>query len=395
MPHSAFESAYGFSRNAVQLSNWRQAPWNVWAFRNVSELVPSARISAGIVKPETPDADPSGLLRESLTIGGDSRSIADFLTTTSTDALVVMKAGRFVADYHAAHFTNASRHIVFSISKSLTAILAGVAEDEGLLDPETPIVDYVPEVAGSAFADASVRHLLDMRVSLAFEEAYLDPTGEFARYRRATLWNPSAPGQDPGTLLGFIASMPKGAGAHGGPFRYRSPNSDLLGLVVERASGERYADYASSRLWQKLGARQDGSVTVDAAGTARAAGGVSMSARDLARVGEMMRRGGDLEGSRIVSQRWVEDTCRSGGSAEAWQQGDFVHLLGQGRYRNKWYQTGYANGAFLAIGIHGQWLYVNPADEVVIVKMSSQPEPVDDATDKLNLQLFEALATRV
>lgn len=394
MPHSAFESAYGFSRNAVQLSNWRQAPWNVWAFRNVSELVPSARISAGIAKPETPDADASGLLREKLTIDGDSHLLAAILAQTSTDALVVMKAGRFVADYHAPHFTSADRHIVFSISKSLTAILAGIAQDEGRLDPEAPIVDYVPEVAGSAFADASVRHLLDMRVSLSFEEAYLDPTGEFARYRRATLWNPSAPGQDPGTLLGFIASMPKGAGAHGGPFRYRSPNSDLLGIVVERASGERYADYASSRLWQKLGAHQDGIVTVDAAGTARAAGGISMSARDLARVGEMMRQGGSLEGTRVVSQAWAEDTCR-GGSAEAWQQGDFVHLLGQGRYRNKWYQTGYANGAFLAIGIHGQWLYVNPAAEVVIVKMSSQPEPVDDATDKLNLQLFEALAAIV
>ncbi|MDZ5451657.1 serine hydrolase [Labrys sp. ZIDIC5] len=394
MPHSAFESAYGFSRNAVQLSNWRQAPWNVWAFRNVSELVPSARISAGIAKAEAPDADASGLLRERLTIGGDSHPLAAILAQTSTDALVVMKSGRFVADYHAPRFTSADRHIVFSISKSLTAILAGIAEDEGRLDPEAPIADYVPEVAGSAFADASVRHLLDMRVSLSFEEAYLDPTGEFARYRRATLWNPSAPGQDPGTLLGFIASMPKGAGEHGGPFRYRSPNSDLLGIVVERASGERYADYASSRLWQKLGARQDGIVTVDAAGTARAAGGISMSARDLARVGDMMRQGGSLDGNRIVSQRWVEDTCR-GGSAEAWQQGDFVHLLSQGRYRNKWYQTGYANGAFLAIGIHGQWLYVNPAAEVVIVKMSSQPEPVDDPTDKLNLELFEALATRV
>ncbi|WP_448950104.1 serine hydrolase domain-containing protein [Labrys neptuniae] len=394
MPSSAFETAYGFRRDAVQLSNWRQAPWNVWAFRHVGELVPSARIAATPGRTETPDADPAGLLGEKLTIGGNSRFLADILAQTSTDALVVMKAGRFVADYHAPHFSSASRHIVFSISKSLTAVLAGIAQDEGRLDPEAPITSYVPEVAGSAYADASVRHLLDMRVSLAFDEAYLDPTGDFARYRRATLWNPSLPGQDPGTLLGFIASLSKGPGEHDGPFRYRSPNSDLLGIVVERASGERYADYASSRLWQKLGARQDGSVSVDAAGSARAAGGVSMSARDLARVGEMMRQGGSLGGVRVVSQAWVEDTCQ-GGSDEAWQQGDFVHLLGQGRYRNKWYQTGYGNGGFLAIGIHGQWLYVNPATEVVIVKLSSQPEPVHDDTDRLNLELFEALATMV
>jgi CubicO group peptidase (beta-lactamase class C family) len=394
MNQSTFETSYGFRRDEVRLANWRLAPWNAWAFRNVSELVPTACISAGSTPAEEPDADSSALLGESLTVAGERRSLGEILKQTSTDALVVMKAGRFVADYHGSDFTTRSRHIIFSISKSFTGILAGIAQDAGLLDPEAPVAAYVPEVANSAYGDAKVRHVLDMRMSLAFEESYLDTSGDFARYRRATLWNPSEPDKPSETLLDFIATMPKGIGEHGGPFRYRSPNSDLLGMVVERATGRRYTDLASERLWQPLGARQDGYITVDAAGSARAAGGIVVSARDLARVGEMMRQGGTIDGRRIVSESWVRDT-QSSGDPEAWKAGDFSPLLANGRYRNKWYQTGFASGAFFGIGIHGQWVYVNPKAEMVIVKMSSQPEPVNDPVDGLCLELFEGLAAVV
>jgi CubicO group peptidase (beta-lactamase class C family) len=190
-------------------------------------------------------------------------------------------------------------------------------------------------------------------------------------------------------MLEFLASLRKAAGPHGGPFRYLSPNSDVLGLVTERASGERYADLLRDRLWRLIGGRGPCLATVDAEGTARAAGGVSITARDLARVGEMMRNGG-MGGSRpVVSERWVRDTV-TGGDAAAWQAGDFVHLLPQGRYRNKWYQTG--DSAFCAIGIHGQWLYVEPVRRVVIVKQSSQHEPVDDALDRDCLAFLRQIA---
>jgi len=394
MVQSAFESRYGFPRTDVCLSNWRLPPWNVWAFRNVSELVPTAVISAGTAPAEVPDADPSRLLEERLTVAGEHRPLSEILKQTSTDALVIMKAGRFIADYHAPGFNTRSRHIIFSVSKSLTAILAGIAQDDGLLDPDAPITTYVPEIAASAYGDARVRHILDMRMSLAFEEAYLDATGDFARYRRATLWNPPEPGQPAESLLDFISTMPKGAGDHGGSFRYRSPNSDLLGTVVERATGQRYADFASRRLWQPLGAGQDGYITVDAAGAPRAAGGIVMGARDLARIGEMMRQGGMFDGRRIVSEAWVRDT-RTGGDTDAWKAGDFSPLLAAGSYRNKWYQTGYASEAFFGIGIHGQWVYVHPKAEMVVVKMSSQPIPVDDPVDRLCLELFEGLATLI
>jgi CubicO group peptidase (beta-lactamase class C family) len=117
--------------------------------------------------------------------------------------------------------------------------------------------------------------------------------------------------------------------------------------------------------------------------------------RDLARVGEMMRQGGMANGHRIVPEAWVRDTTSTGGNSEAWQRGTMAFLLPQGRYRNKWYQTGGTSGAFFGLGIHGQWLYVDPKAEVVIAKMSSQPEPVDDPLDVEIVAFFEALSRMV
>ncbi|GAA4119169.1 serine hydrolase domain-containing protein [Aminobacter aganoensis] len=391
MSSTAFERMFGFARKEVSLGNWREQPYNSWSFQNAGEMVPSARIAAREGLVEDAPIDLGGLLDERMAIDGNEETVAGFLSRSSTDALAVMKKGRFVGDWFAPTMTPDARHIIFSISKSLTAILAGSLEGEGKLDPNAPVTDYVPEAAGSVYGNATVRHVLDMTVSLDFEEAYLDPESLFARYRRATMWNPGGGAE---SLREFLVSLQQLDEPHGKTFRYRSPNSDLLGIIVERASGQRYAELMSETLWQPLGARRDGFVTVDKEGSARAAGGVSVAVRDLARVGEMMRQGGSSDGGRIVPQAWVEDTIH-GGDAAAWQRGTMTNLFAQGRYRNKWYQSANASGAYCGIGIHGQWIYVDPKAEVVISKMSSQPLPVDDPLDLDNVAFFEAICARV
>lgn len=391
MTSSAFESTYGFARRDVRLSNWRQAPWNVWAFRHVSELIPTARIPAtpGIV--EAPLADAGDLLRQPLPVGGGTVTVDEVLRKTSTDALVVMKSGRVVAEFHAPGFTLQSRHILFSASKSMTAVVAGILHGDGLLDLEEMVPHYVPELVSSAYADARIRDVLDMRVSLDFEETYQDPRGDFARYRRAGLLEPAVPGDTPDSLIAFLSSLKKGAGHHGGPFHYASPNSDVLGLVVERVSGQRFADFVALRLWQPLGAKQDAYITVDAAGSARSGGGFCMTPRDFARVGEMMRSGGIANGRRILPQDWVNDTMM-GVPAGPWSANKLHEWLPGGGYRNKWYQMRAAGHAVFALGIHGQWLYVDPKAEMVVAKFSSQSVPVDNDIKRLNLALFGALA---
>lgn len=393
LPEDNFRSRYGFAREDVTLATWRSSPHSRWSFANVAELVPSAAIEAPPGRAEPSPVDAGWLLSENVELSEGITTVGAFLEGCDTDALVVMKSGKVVADHCSPLHGPDDRHIIFSISKSLTAILAGMLEDEGRLDLAAPVTDYVPEMSRSAYVDASVRQVLDMRVSVAIEETYLDPMSAYGRYRRAMLWNPQLPGEEPETMLGFLASLQKSEDPHGGPFRYRSPNSDLLGIIVERASGQRYADFMRDRLWHGVGAHSAGLVTVDRVGAPRAAGGVSMTARDLARVGEMMRQGGVGPNGRVVSERWVRDTLENGERA-AWKAGDFPHLFRDGSYRNKWYASGLPSGAFSAIGIHGQWLYVDPEAEVTIVRFSSQPIPVDDPVDVDCLKVFAAIAER-
>lgn len=372
----SFVETHGFSRADVTLSNWRTAPYNVWAFQNVRDLVPTAEISCARVEPEAPLASPDFLSTRISTGIDGAETVEDFLRHAHTDGFVALRKGKVVAEYYAPHANVNAPHLVFSISKSLTAMLSGILEAQGLLDPDMPVTHYVPQAAGSAYGDATYRDVLDMRVSLDFEESYLDPQSAFARYRRAMLWNPPIEGTPVETLPAFLMTLQKADRPHGGPFNYLSPNSDLLGHIIETVTGARYADLLSDLLWKPMGARNHGSITVDAIGSPRTAGGISVTARDLARVGELLRNDGAVEGRQVVPAAWVAD-MREYGDRQAWQEGRNVDLP-NGRYRSQWYQSGDADGAFAAIGIHGQWLWVDPSTQTVLVKLSSQPDPLGD-----------------
>ena len=386
---TAFEEKYGFRRDQVTLANWRFAPFSRWSFQNVGELVPSAAVWDGAGAEDVARQDAAGLVGETVSLPGGAEKIADFLARSHADALVVMKAGRFVADWFAPGMAFGNRHIAFSVSKSIVAVVAGALQEAGLVDPQAPVTDYVPEAAGSAYGDATVRQVLDMAVAIDIDEAYLDPQSPFGRYRKAMLWNPG--GGDEG-LREFLCTLQRLPGDHGETFRYRSPNTDILGIILERASGLRIPDLLREKVFAPLGARGAVTVTVDREGTSRASAGISLTPRDLARFGEMMRQGGVAGGKRLVSEAWLSDTL-GGGSKDAWDRSDFFTLFPKGRYRNKWYQTG--EGAYCGIGIHGQWLYIDPATETVIVRMSCQPEPVTDPFDRDNIAFLSQIVHMV
>ncbi|MGB5984297.1 MAG: serine hydrolase [Desulfobacterales bacterium] len=374
----------------VTLANWRTAPYSTQAFHHVDRIIPVSLINAA----GRACAIPSGPQSLDKIVFEDQhrqeRHLAEVLDSTATRGLVVLRRGRIIAERYLNGYDGTRPHILFSVSKSLTGALAGILVDQGRLDPNRPVIQYIPEVSNSAYGDCTVRHVLDMTVSSSFSEVYLDKRGEFARYRRAMLWNPPEPGEPAGTLHGFLASLSPAPDPHGTVFRYLSPNSDLLGWLVERASGQDFASLLSSLIWKPMGAEARAYVTVDTSGSPRSAGGICALPRDLARFGEMMRLGG----KQVVPDWWVKD-IRSGGDSEPWKKGDFYTLFPNGRYRSQWYQTGNPSGAFCAIGIHGQWLWIDPRKEVVIAKVSAQAEPVDDDLDFTVMGLFEAIAEAV
>ncbi|MDN2567463.1 beta-lactamase family protein [Aquibium sp. A9E412] len=380
-----------FSRRDVTLANWRTAPYCRWSFQHVEELVPVATIAPPAAAPaETapPLADiavPDGK--------GGRMPLAARLTAGHADSLVALKDGRLAGVWHAADTEGERPHLLFSVSKSVTGLLAGIAADERVLDPEAPVADYVPLDPASAYGSARVRHLLDMTVDLAFEEDYLDRGGAFDRYRRAMLWNPERADTRPETLLEVLASLERAGGRHGERFYYASPNTDMLGLVIEAATGRRLAELIAERLWRPMGATGAAWITVDRVGTARAAGGFAATARDLARLGQLVLDGGTAaDGRRVVPAGWIDDMRRAGDRA-AWTGSDFAALFADGAaYRACWYETGPGDAALCALGIHGQWLWIDPARRVVLALTAARPLPSEDTETIADRQLLEHLA---
>ena len=180
---------------------------------------------------------------------------------------------------------------------------------------------YIPEAKGSAWGDCTVRHILDMTVDLDFEESYLNPDGDYARYREATGWNPPIPRDHPLDQNSFLLSLRRGPGEHGKSFAYMSPNSDFLGWLLERAGGKPLVELLSDHIRRPMGARDAAYVTLDRLGMARGAGGICATAHDLALLGATMRDGGKAGGRQVIPAGWVAD-IRTGGDRDPWINGD-------------------------------------------------------------------------
>jgi CubicO group peptidase (beta-lactamase class C family) len=365
------------------LANWMQPPGNRWAFRHVRELIPSAGIKAGPPYP-LGGATVGGLLDLSFSEpNGKGWTLRRYLDDTCTDALVVLHQGRVVLEWYAPGMQADDRHIIFSVSKSVTGLLAGALAEAGKLDLDGDVVDYVPEAKSSGYGDATVRHLLDMSVSVGFVEDYALGENIMVRYRQAANW---APGADEEGLHDFLCSLPHD-GAHGQRVRYLSPNTDMLGWVCERASGLTFAEALSQYVWIPMGAEADGDVAVDRQGAARAAGGISMTARDLARLGQVV-----LDGGREALPGWFVEDLFSGGDPSLWAAGDYADYLPGAVYRSCWYQLRTDPDVLVGLGLHGQLLYLDRPRQVVVAKLSSWPEPDDEAGDHAAIAASAAVA---
>jgi CubicO group peptidase (beta-lactamase class C family) len=337
------------------LANWRAAPHNRWAFHHVRELVPSADIPSDRKHVRELESRPAELALE------------PFLEETGTDGMAILHRGRLVFERYAGGMTPQAPHILMSVSKSMLGLLMSRLE----LRPERPVTEVVPELADTAYRGASLRQLLDMRAGVAFNEDYLATSGPIAEYRKATGWNPLAAGEQPSDLYSFLSTLKEQDGPHGGPMHYVSPNSDLLGWVIERATGQRYAQLMSELVWKPAGAEYSAYITLDRAGAPRCAGGMCVTLRDLARVGQWA----------IETQSSFLDDIRTKGDPRAWAAGDMAaYFPGLPiRYRSQWYMMEGEAPLYFAYGIHGQFLFVDPRNSLVIAKLSSQAAPMDTA----------------
>src|SRR3954470_14619859 len=358
----------------VTLANWRAAPFNRWGFQHVRELIPTADIPNDPRRVRELSAAKTNVDVRIEPGAGEPLTLQGVLAETDTDGFVILHRGTIIAEHYANGMTPETPHILMSFSKSMMGLLFGSLE----VDAERPITDFVPEVAETAYRDASVRHLLDMRTGVKFAEDYLATEGPIVEYRKATGWNALGPGEVAGDLHSFYRVLKERDGPHGGRFHYISTNSDLLGWVIERATGRRYADLMSEFVWQPIGAERSAYITVDRLGAPRCAGGMCVTARDLARVGHWM-----------IEQptAWIEDIEKSG-DRKAWDEGSFAGYFPglPMHYRSQWYVLHGEAPLVFGVGIHGQHLFVDRKNELVIAKLSSQAQPMDAARIGLTLR---------
>jgi CubicO group peptidase (beta-lactamase class C family) len=377
----------------VTLANWRTAPFNRWAFQHVRELLPTADIAPDPASLRQLPVRSAALEQLRVTgTSGEELTLDQALTATCTDGLVVLHKGSIVLERYFNSMTERSPHILMSVSKSMLGLIAGALVGQGVLDTSRLVTEVIPELKATAWAGATVMHLLDMRTGIAFNEDYSATSGAIVAYRKAAGWNLLGPGEHPSDLRSFFQELREADGPHGGRFCYVSPNTDLLGWVLERSSGKRYADLVSEHLWQPMGAAESAYITVDRLGAPRAAGGMCATTRDLARVGQMLIEGGSHRGRQVVPAAWI-DMITNDGAPEAWAAGNLACYFPSVpiHYRAKWYVERGEPSVLFCLGIHGQNLFVDRKNEIVIAKFSSQPEPLDVTRIGLTGRLVRAL----
>jgi len=376
----------------VTLANWRKAPFNKWSFTHLRELIPSAAVANDPQDVAEFPSTPVDLGGVGFEFDGLRHDLKRFLAETQTDGMLVLREGRIVHEHYGPGMAAATPHFFASVTKSVLGLVAGILAGRGVIDVGGPVTDWVPEIAETAWAGATLRDLLDMRVGILFGEDYLATAGPIIEYRKAQGWDPFDPGEAPSDLRTWFRSLTESDGPHGGAFHYVSPNTDLLGWVIERAAGGRYVDLVSDLLWRPMGATADAYITVDRLGAPRAAGGMCATLRDLALVGQIVANRGRRDGAEIVPADWIADILE-GGDPKAWDAGDFAPYFPgmEAHYRSKWYvRRGAAPMAF-GVGVFGQNVFADPENGIVIAKLSSQAPPLDERLIALTMRGIEAI----
>jgi 6-aminohexanoate-oligomer exohydrolase len=360
------------------LAGWLEPARHAWAFSHFEEVVNTALIRRGTGPVRPLPAEPhKGLDSMALGVpGSPALSVAEFLARTSTDAVVVLSGGKLVFERYFGEAAPDRRHVLMSISKSIGAVAAGCVAADGMLDLAAPVASYVPELRDTAYGSATVSQLLDMTASVCYSQDYLDPASEVQTQDRAAGWRDRRPG-DPADSREFLATLAPD-GLHGEVFWYCSATTDALSWVVERASSTPYAELVSQRVWSRIGAAHPAAISVDQSGNPYACAGIAATAQDLARFGLGVLEAIHAEpGKHAWPHAFFQDT-RRGGSLAAIAGHDFSALHPAGSYRNQWWVPGDDSGSLLGIGIFGQYLWLDPVRDVVIVKLSSQAGPLDD-----------------
>jgi CubicO group peptidase (beta-lactamase class C family) len=289
---------------------------------------------------------------------GDVYDLYDVLSLNRVGGLLVLHEGDVAYEYYGLGNGPQTRWMSMSVVKSITATLVGVAIADGYIDDlDDPVMRYLPRFEGSAYEGVSIRQLLQMASGVAWNETYTDPASD----RRAMLEAQIA--QRPGAILDLMAALPRAA-PPGERWNYSTGETQLVGALVAAATKMPVAEYLSQTIWKPFGMQSDATWWLASPDGLEIGGsGLSATLRDYARFGLYMLEGGVIDGEETLPPGWVEEATRD------------QHISGASDpYGFMWWPLD--DGAYAAIGIFGQFVYVHPREHVVIAMWSAQPKPV-------------------
>lgn len=364
-----------------------------WTVCNFQQLMPTKMIGRQLMSPQPLEFVPNEGINDLtfMPLGStEPMTWADSLAANFTDGLVVMHHGKVVYETYAGCLEPSKRHGAMSMTKSFIGLLGEILVAEGTLDDTKLVTDYIPELADSAFGDATVRQVMDMTTGLQYSEDYADPNAEV--WQHAAAGNPlpkPADYEGPRTYFEFLQTVQK-EGEHGVSFAYKTINTDVLGWLISRVTGQNVADVLSDRVWSKIGADMDAFISVDSIGTPFAGGGLNAGLRDMARFGQMLLNDGQVGDEQVIPTAVVE-SIQGGGDRRAFADAGY-RLLDGWSYRSMWWVTHNDHGAYMARGVHGQALYIDPTADMVIARFASHPTAGNAVIDPTSLPAYAALA---
>ena len=320
---------------------------------------------------------------------GEQVETAEFLARTDTGAVLVIKDGAIQFEQYWRSGGQTQTWLSMSVAKSFISALIGIAIEHGdIRDINDPITDYAPELAGSAYDNVAIKDILQMSSGASWNEDYGDPESDINRFARVFALG--------GSMNKFATTLTREM-APGTYNRYNSTDTQALGMLLAAATGRSITEYMIENLWHPMGAENTGYWLTDADNMEMAFGGLNITARDYAKLGELYRLGGAFNGHQIVPADWVSASVVA--DAPHLVPGDNPASDWPLGYGYQWWIPEGTTGEFMAIGVYNQFIYIAPEADMVVVKLSANsaygtPEDEGASSEFESIEFFRATVSQ-
>jgi CubicO group peptidase (beta-lactamase class C family) len=353
---------------------------NYLTFQHMDQMFATRTVAAGSDVWKLPSKPIS--IDGEFTVGDKKLNLQDYLEATATNALVVIKDGNIIYETYRNGSDASTRFITFSVAKSYVATLIGLAVADGAIKSlDDKVTDYLPELAGTGYDGPTVRDLLRMRSGVDWLEVY-----QFGSDTQLTQVHDNSLVAYKYRWCDYAVNESKpGPNKPGNIFNYATLDTSVLGCILEKAVGMTGAEYMSEKLWKPTGMESDAYWIMDgpdSIGREFYGAGLNATARDHARFGLMFLNGGVANGKQVVPADWVKESTTPDEGYEPAGPNEFFG------YQYQWWTFPDSN-AYAAIGLHHQFIYVDPTNDIVIVKINHTPEPVGREAE--NVSFFKEI----